>query len=74
MEALMSSPATHIDGDRLELRAPKSANLSAAIRTAAAQVIAAVREGLTSMHRYEDLRAHGSSHAIAANNACKFTA
>jgi hypothetical protein len=73
MEALMSSPATHIDGDRLELRAPKAANLSA-IRTAAAQVVAAVREGLNSMHRYEDLRAHGSSHATAVGNACKFTA
>jgi hypothetical protein len=64
----MSSPVTHIDDHTISVRAPKSSGFS----ILASQVIAAVRDGLTSMHHYEDLRAHGTSHAAAAKRACAF--
>ena len=64
----MSSPATHIDDHSIGIRTPKSSGFS----TLATQVVAAVRDGLTSMHTYEDLRAHGASHAAAAEKACAF--
>jgi hypothetical protein len=68
MEVPMSSPATNIDGDSIEFRAPKSTNWKAAAK----QVFAAIRDGLTSMHQYEDLRARGASHGAAAKKACAF--
>jgi hypothetical protein len=71
MEALMSSPVTHIDSDRIELDAPGPTSLKTILATVVA-VFAAMRAGLNSMHQYEDLRAHGVSHASAAKKACAF--
>jgi hypothetical protein len=68
MEALMSNPATLIDGESIEFRAPKLSRL----KLAATCVLAGIRDGLASMHQYEDLRAHGVSHAAAAKTACAF--
>jgi hypothetical protein len=71
MEALMSNPATHIDNDGIEFGDRKSMSLKA-LFVMIASVIAAMRAGLNSMHKYEDLRAHGVSHAVAAKEACEF--
>jgi hypothetical protein len=49
--------------------APKSSGLNE-FGLAAVLVVAAVREGLVSMHRYEQLRGHGLPHAAAASQAC----
>jgi hypothetical protein len=68
MEALMSSPTAHIDDRSIAIRTRKSSSFIGL----ANQMVAAAREGLTSMHTYEDLRAHGASHADAAKKACAF--
>jgi hypothetical protein len=70
MEAHMSSRLTENAAHSSLARSPKSTNLIALVT----QVIAAMRDGLNSMHHYEDLRAHGVSHVSAAKQACVFDA
>jgi hypothetical protein len=68
----MGSPVTNIDAIDLHA-APQRSALSQAwqgCNAAATQVFGAVQEGIASMHRYEDLRAHGASHAEAVKAAC----
>jgi hypothetical protein len=36
------------------------------------RLLAAVHDGLTAMHTYEFLRAHGASHTSACDKACTF--
>jgi hypothetical protein len=69
----MSSSTTNLEITDLAPMAPRAAltnwhNLTAA----AGKVMAALQEGVTNMHTYEDLRARGASHADAVI-ACSTT-
>jgi hypothetical protein len=64
----MSSPLSHIAGDSIERHAAQSTSLRIVVN----QIFGALRDGLVSMHHYEDLRAHGIPHATAAKAACAF--
>jgi hypothetical protein len=74
MEAEMSSHLTHVEAVVDAQVRPTRTLQPTRLIGLATQVLAAIRDGLTSMHHYEDLRAHGVSHVSAAKKACAFSA
>ena len=69
----MSSPATPMsDVSSIHLGGPKLSKLKV-VNTAANHVVTAIRDGLTSLHHYEDLRANGVPHATACEKSCTFS-